>query len=240
MTHRIGFLLLVVLAACVFSGKAHAWQSCQNVVVGMVNGNQPVFQQQCTWLAGAIALNPTTRGLSSAWNHPDADKALAEVRRSCGSGCVAASFYSDHYYMAASDTDVIGWGETAELAEYQCLMASQGAPCDVVVAAGSGGAARYWYFHALGYNSAQDKGYAWREAHRRRDARTRVQNQCGNESECFVFVYTQDHAAIARSESGKLYASDGKTAGQARRAARKYCAKEEGGKAKCEVVTEAK
>lgn len=240
MTHRIGFLLLVVLAACGFSGKALAYQSCQNVVVGMVNGNQPVFQQQCTWLAGAVALNPTTRAFSSAWNHPNADNALAEVRRSCGSNCVAVSFYSDYYYMAASESDVIGWGETPEQAEYQCAIASKGAPCYVVVAAGSGGAARYWHFHALGYNSSQDKGYAWRDARRRQSARSGVLEQCGKEPDCFVFVYTQDHAAIARSESGKLYASDGKTAGQARRAARKYCAKEEGGKVKCDVVTEAK
>jgi hypothetical protein len=238
MKLRIGLLALMLLAGCGVAGKASAWQSCENVVVGMVNGNQPVFQQQCNWLAGGVAMDPATRAIGSSWNHPVANVALAAAMRSCGPGCIGLSFFEDHYYFAASDNDDVGYGATAELAQQQCVLAARGARCDVVVSAGSGGAATYWYFNALAFNGTQQKAYGWVGAARHRDARNGVLGQCGGEPDCFAFVYQVANAAIARGEDGKLYASDGPTAGKARRAANKYCASQQGKKAKCEIVAE--
>lgn len=237
MSQRIWCLMLLLAAGCGGAETARAWQSCQDVVVGM-NGNQPVFQSQCVWLAGAVAMDPATRAMGSEWNHRDADQALAAVRRGCGPTCMAVSFYEDHYYLAASDSDVIGYGATAELALQQCRMAAGLARCDVVVSAGSGGAAAYWYFNALAYNGAQQKAYAWKGAVRHRDAKNSILAQCGGEPDCFAYVHQLDHAAMARSEDGQLYASEGTSASKARRAASKYCASEKGKKAKCEIVAE--
>lgn len=237
MNTRIWCLALLLLAGLGATGTASAWQSCENVVVGMT-GNQPVFQQQCTWLAGGIAMNPATRAIGSSWNHPVADNALKAAVASCGPNCFGLSFFEDHYYFAASDADAIGYGATSELAMQQCVLAAHGARCDVVVSAGSGGAAQYWHFNALAYNGVQQKAYGWQGAMRHRDARDSILKQCGGEPDCFAFVTQLAHSAMARDESGKLYASDGQTAGKARRAANKYCAKQQSKKAKCEIVAE--
>lgn len=238
MHQRIWGLLLLLAAGLAWSGSAKAWQSCQDVVVGMYNNNQPVMQSQCAWLAGAVALDPATRAMSSVWNYGDADEAKAAAARDCGPSCLAVSFYEDYFYFAASDEDVIGYAPTAQAALRQCELARPGVRCDVVVSAGSGGRAVYWYFNALGYNGTRQKAYAVSGGMRRSDARQAVLQACGGETDCFAYVHQQPHAAMALGEDGKLYASEGDSAWQARRAAKKYCAGEQSKKAKCEIVAE--
>jgi hypothetical protein len=238
MNQRMWGLLLLMAAALGWSGSAKAWQSCQDVVVGMYANNQPVLQSQCEWLAGAVALDPASRAMGSVWNYSDADQAKAAAQRDCGPSCLVVSFYDDYFYLAASDDDAIGYAATADEAVRQCVLARPGARCDVVVSAGSGGRAVYWPFNALGYNGKQQKAYATAGGARRRDARQAVLQLCGGEPDCFAYVHQLAHAAMALGADGELYASEGNSAGQARRAAKKYCAAEQGGKAKCEIVAE--
>ncbi|MGV8959917.1 MAG: DUF4189 domain-containing protein [Stenotrophomonas sp.] len=229
--------MLLVAALGAWAGEVKAWQSCQDVVVG-TKGNQPIFQQQCAWLAGAVALNPQTRAMGAVWNYPDADQAKAAALRDCGPACLVVSFYDDHFYLAASEQDDIGYAASADRALLQCLQSSRDTPCDVIVSAGSAGPPLYWHFNALAYNSSQKAAYGWTGAVRRGEAKAGVLKACGGEPECFAYVHQLEHAAMAEGENGKLYAADGNTAGKARRAAIKYCSSEQGKKAKCGIVAE--
>ena len=71
---KILMIGVLVLAGMFLSGTANAWQSCENAVVGVAPGGNgvastPLYQQQCVWLAGAVAIDPATRAFSSAWNY---------------------------------------------------------------------------------------------------------------------------------------------------------------------------
>lgn len=231
-------MLLVVATGLGWAGHAKAWESCQDVVIGM-QGNQPIFQRQCVWLAGAVALDPVTRAMGAVWNYSDAGEAKAVAQQQCGARCLVVSFYDDYFFMAASDEDVIGYGSTAAAALNQCKAVSPPLSlCNVVVSAGSGGAPVYRYFNALAYNSTQQRAYTTVASKRRGEARNEVLQKCGGEPDCFVFVHQQYYAAMAMGDDGRLYAAEDDTARRARAAASKYCKQEQGKKAKCEVVAE--
>jgi hypothetical protein len=137
--------------------RAHAAQLCEDVLVGMQpasNGiaETPIYQQQCRWVAGAVAFNTYTRAFSSAWNYENADDAFAEVRRSCGMDCAAFSFFEDLAWVAISEDDKHYGTSTVSAKEAMRECGSYGHPCELVIGASSTAEAVYWTFGAVAYD----------------------------------------------------------------------------------------
>lgn len=185
---------VLAFAGMFLSGKAHAWQSCKNVVVGMAPGGNgvastPIYEQRCVWLAGAVAVDPATRAYSSAWNYQNPDEALAYVVAQCGRQCVGQSFFEDFAYVAISEDDR-AWGismVSAGDAVRQC-QASGNPGCVAVIGASSSAAAVYWFYGAVAYDADTGaSGSSWNQL-RRLDAEVAAKKGCGSEN-CWAYVF---------------------------------------------------
>ena len=235
---------VLAFAGMLLSGKAHAWQSCENVVVGMTPGGNgvagaPIYQQQCVWLAGAVAIDPATRAFSSAWNYQNPDEALAYVIAQCGRQCVGQSFFEDFAYVAISEDDR-AWGVSmvsAGDAVRQC-QASGNPGCVAVLGASSSAAAVYWFYGAVAYDADTGaSGSSWNQR-RRSDAEAAAKQSCGSEN-CWAYVFQGGNGAIAKSKDGRLFGAWSESARgliwSVSKEAKKSCKKATGDK-DCEVV----
>lgn len=211
----------VFLAMFMFTPDARAHQYCENVQVGMsqppllgmhtdgvtpIYGNaEPIYQQRCVWKYGAVAINPATRQFWSAWNHDSAYSAETYVQPPCGSQCVWASFAEDVMYVALSDDDKF-WGystSSADDARDKCR-ASGGTTCETVLAAGSGGEAKYWQYGAVAVGPNNATGASWNH-YRRGDAEKAALQSCGHK-DCWAFTFQGGYGAIARKTgTGELF-----------------------------------
>ena len=236
---RYAAMLLLVLLGLVAHVEAKAWQSCSDQVVGMVSGNRPVMQQQCTWLAGAVAIDPQTRRFVSYWNYANEDEARQVASRACGAQCMAVSFYSDYLYIAAAENDAMGYAERKDEAMAACQIRSEGQRCEIIISAGSGGSAVYWYFNALAYDTSTGQSFSKYGSLRRSEAQARVLDACGNAPSCVTWVFQGNNAAMVMAADGSLHVNGGDSKGQARRAARKVCKDATGDKKECKLVAEA-
>jgi hypothetical protein len=189
--------------------RAHAAQLCEDVLVGMQpasNGiaETPIYQQQCRWVAGAVAFNTYTRAFSSAWNYENADDAFAEVRRSCGMDCAAFSFFEDLAWVAISEDDKHYGTSTVSAKEAMRECGSYGHPCELVIGASSTAEAVYWTFGAVAYDVATGhSGKSW-ALRRRRDAATAAVESCAADG-CWAYAFQGGYGAIAKSKSGQLF-----------------------------------
>ncbi len=241
---KIFMVGLLALTGMCFAGKSYAWQSCQNVVVGMApagNGvaSMPVYQQQCAWLAGAVAFDPTARAYSSAWNYQNPEEALTYVLAQCGQQCVGQSFFEDFAYVAISEDDQ-AWGVSmvsAGDAVRQC-QASGNPACVVVIGASSSAAAVYWFYGAVAHDADSGaSGSSWNQ-YRRIDAEVAAKKSCGSES-CWAYAFQGGNGAIAKSKDGRLFGAWSESARgliwSASKEARKSC-KQATGEKDCEIV----
>jgi hypothetical protein len=228
--------VLMLLGLAGWAGDAQAWQSCERIVVGMQGNNAPVFQDQCIWLAGAVAVDPTTREFSVAWNYADGDDALDYVVGQCGPQCAAWSFYQNLLYVAvANDDSTAGSGTSEAAALADCKSRSEAVPCEVVFVGSSSQKGVYWHYRAIAYEPTQSRVYGVTGQMRGHEAYTEAQRRCGGE-DCFVYVYQNAAAAVVRTQDGRLYAASARDLNAARREAMKACAKESGSKKACEIV----
>jgi hypothetical protein len=254
MLLRFFCFLSAIAAALVVTPAVQASQICENVVVGQTppqiigyqgpNNNQPVYgspqpiyQQQCVWKYGAVAIDPATRGFSSAWNYDDIDSARNYVINQCGQHCAWVSFPEDFAFIALSDNDRT-WGisviSSAD-AERQC-QAAGGIDCATVIAASSTASARYWSFGAVAYDVTTGlSSAAWSHV-RRSEALAAAVKSCGQPG-CWGYAFQTGFGGIAMADDGALYGAwSARGEESAGRVAVKSCEKEKGKKA-CSIVT---
>lgn len=235
--------LSLLFLAWALPQAAFATQFCQNTLVGMAPGGNgvaptPIFQQQCSWVAGAIAFDPKTRAYASAWNNPNADQALSAAIGSCGAHCAGLSFYEDFAYVAISDDDstYATSVRSANEAVAACI-AQGGRGCEAVIGASSTAEAIYWKFGAVAYDVASGAVGRTANRYRRRDAMADALQACGKET-CWSYAFQSGYGAIARSSDGRLFgawsASNGRFS-NAEKAAKKDCKKATGDK-DCAIV----
>lgn len=235
---------LVLAAMFGFSPRARAGQYCQNAVIGQTGGGNgraptPIYQQQCQWVAGAVAFEVSTRRFGSAWNHSDPEQALGAAASACGEQCVAQSFWSDYLYVAMDDEDR-AWGlsENSDSQAVQQCQAAGGRQCIVVLVASSTGPATYSGFSAIAYDAATGAQGKAVDLPRARDAMAAARQQCGT-PQCWAYSFQgSGAAAIARSRNGQLVgawvASEGLLSNPSRKA--KSQCKAQTGDPDCEVV----
>ncbi|GAB3382738.1 hypothetical protein GCM10027432_11790 [Lysobacter fragariae] len=234
---------MLLFLACALPQAASATQFCQNVYVGTapsVGGlpPQPMYQQQCSWVAGAIAFDPKARTFYAMWNDPDPNHALNSAMAGCGPQCAGFSFWEDHAYVAISDDDSVSGisvNGTAE-AMLDCLNRG-GHGCDAVILASSTGSAEYWKFGALAYDVASGTVGRSVSRFRRGEAEKEALAACGVAT-CRAFAFQGNHGAIAVSSDGQLFAADAPGEGlisSASRNAKKAC-KQATGEKNCKVV----
>lgn len=101
---KIFVFLIVAIVAIIYSNQAASHQSCEDVIIGMAPASpglasHPIYEQRCVWLAGAVAVNPGTRDISSAWNYSNSEEAGRYVRSQCGINCISIWFYEDRAYV---------------------------------------------------------------------------------------------------------------------------------------------
>jgi len=237
--------LLALLLAYGFCGNAQAYQYCENVMVGMTSGavqdggGQPIYQQQCTWKYGAVAIDPVTRIYSSAWNYDDVNAAAAYVRAQCGDGCVWGSFSEDWAYMALSADDrVYGFSTVSSADAAARCQTAGGNDCETVLTAGSAQEGSYWVYGSVAYDVATGaSGSSWNQR-RRSDATAAAMESCGSAT-CWAYTFQGGNGAIAKSSDGKLFGGWSEAAfgliGSVSKKAKKAC-KQATGEKDCEIV----
>jgi Domain of unknown function (DUF4189) len=229
--------------APLMSPVSYASNVCEDVVVGGDHENNPIFQTQCRWLAGAVAFDPRNRTFSSAWNYDDADQAYNYVRKSCGSHCVAMSFYEDYAWVAISEDD--NFYGTSVISSNDAMAACQsagGRQCEVVIGGSSTAAAVYWYFNGIAYDVVTGKSSVVTGKARRYEAIAQALAACGAPG-CWAYEFQGGYAAIAKSKDGKLFGAWSRDAPSllysASKEAKKACKKATGDK-DCKIVVKGK
>ncbi|WP_175485680.1 DUF4189 domain-containing protein [Pseudoxanthomonas sp. GM95] len=235
---------LLLAAVSGLSSQAEATEFCDNVMVGQTGGGNgtaptPIFQRQCSSVAGAVAFDVSTRGFSSAWSDPDPGHALRAAVSQCGGHCIAQSFWSDYFYVAIADNDrAWGFSERSDKEAVQQCQNNGGQGCVVVLVGSSTGPASYFGFSALAYDASTGAQGKAVELARERDAKAAAIQQCGTPA-CWAYAFQgSGSAAIARSKDGQLVAawvaSEGLLSNPSRKA--KSACKKQTGDGDCEVV----
>jgi hypothetical protein len=249
------FLAIIAFAVAIFAlpTSANASRICNNVqigetppqVIGLENNNsskpiygppQPIFEEQCVWKYGAVAVDLSTRKFSAAWNYDDIDTAKNYVIGECGSHCAWTSFGEDFAYIAVSDDDRFSGYSTSSSteAERQCAMAG-GLDCATVVAASSTANTLYWHFGAIAYDastgaSAGSWGYA-----RKSDAHKAALQSCAVAG-CWAYAFQTGHGGMALADDGTLFGGwSARSEEGAGKVALKDCEKAKGKKS-CSIV----
>jgi hypothetical protein len=225
---------LVFICLLIASGlpvKSFAYESCEDVIIGMTQagpgvGSNPIYQKNCQWLAGAVAINLETRVFTSAWNYPSSEDAGKYVTSQCGNKCVAVWFYENWAYIAISADDR-HYGisvKNSNDAVAECQSAG-GSDCDAVIGASSGNPAVYWLYGAIAYDVATgNTGSGW-NYRRRFEAENAGKASCGTEK-CWVYTFQTGYGAIAKSTDGQLFGDwSSSSEKQAIKSAEKRCKK---------------
>jgi hypothetical protein len=250
---RIAYWTCLLAAFFMFAPEAKASQICENVVVGQTppqiigyennNNNkpiygppQPIYQEQCYWKYGAVAIDPATRAVTSAWNYDDLNVARDYVVGQCGKHCTWIAFGEDFAYIALSDDDRISAtsAKSSADAEAQCTMAG-GTDCSTVVAASSTANSSYWHFGSIAYDSVTGaSGAAWNYL-RRGEARAASLQSCANAG-CWAFAFQTGYGGMALADDGNLFGAwSARSEEGAGKAALKDCEKAKGKKT-CSIV----
>jgi hypothetical protein len=253
MLLRLTAFLTFALAFIALPSEASASQICENVqvgeqppqIIGFENNDnnkpiygspQPIFEQQCTWKYGAVAIDPATRGVSAAWNYDDINAAQNYVVQQCGQHCVWVSFGENFAYIALSDDDRISGISVVSSAdaERQCQMAG-GIDCANVVAASSTANALYWHFGGIAHDATTGaSGAAWSYL-RRNEAQQAAVKSCASPN-CWGYAFQTGYGGIAMADDGTLYGAwSARSEGSAGKVAEKNCDKDKGKKS-CSVV----
>lgn len=248
-------LAIIAFAITIFAlpSPAHASRICNNVqigetppqVIGFENNNnskpiygppQAIYEEQCVWKYGAVAVDPSTRTFSAAWNYDDIDAAKNYVIDQCGSHCAWTSFGEDFAYIAMSDDDRISGYSTSSSAEAerQCAMAG-GVDCATVVAASSTANTLYWYFGAVAYDAATGESAAsWGYA-RRSEAHKAALQSCAVAG-CWAYAFQTGNGGMALADDGTIFGGwSARSEESAGKVALKDCEKAKGKKS-CSVV----
>ncbi len=201
---------IVTFFASIYSHQVSSHQSCEDVIIGMVPASPglasyPIYEQRCVWLAGAVAVNPSTRDISSAWNYSNSEEAGNYVRSQCGKSCISIWFYEDRAYIAISADDrAYGMSTNSSNDAIAKCVSMGGLGCEAVVGAGSGGAAVYWLYGSIAYDVSTGKtGGGW-NYRRRFEAENAGKTSCGSEK-CWVYTFQTGYGAIAKSTEGQLF-----------------------------------
>jgi Domain of unknown function (DUF4189) len=249
--YKIVSILFAIIGLFAAAPDAQASQICENVVTGQTpapiigsdtNNNpiygspQPIYEQQCTWKYGAIAIDPKTRMYVAAWNYDDTQAAQDKVVGDCGSQCVWINFKDDFAYIALSDDDTISGVSVKNSAdaEMQCTLAG-GVKCSTILNASSTSDATYWKFGAVAYDVTTGQSAAAWGHNRKSQAEQEALKSCGLAG-CWAYTFQTGYGAIAMADDGILYGSwsarDEESAGKV---AEKSCEKDKGKKS-CSVV----
>ena len=244
---------LLLMCGLTYAPAAHASQICENVLVGETppqivgysgaNNNQPIYgppqpiyQEQCFWKYGALALNPSTRTYTSAWNYDDIREAENYVKNQCGYACAWVSFGENFAWIAISEDDRftgISVKSSAD-AEKQCAL-SGGVDCVTVLAGSSSADANYWYFGAVAYDALTGAGAnSWGYA-RRNEARAEAIKSCASPG-CWAYAFQTGYGGLALADDGTLFGGwSARSEESAGKAAVKNCEKQKGKKS-CSMV----
>lgn len=235
------FAFICLLVAGSFPVTAFSYQNCEDVIVGMAPAtpglaSYPIYEKRCEWLAGAVAIDLSTRVFFSAWNYPRSEDAGKYVMSQCGNSCAAIWFYENWAYIAISADDRHHGVsvKSSEDAVAQCQL-SGGRDCETVIGASSGDPAIYWLYGSISYDATTEKtGGSW-NYRRRHEAANAGMASCAVET-CWVFTFQTGYGAIARSTDGQLFGDwSRESERQAGKIAEKRCKKTTGDK-KCRVV----
>ena len=249
---RLALWASIVSVFFIVVPEAKASQTCENVYIGeappqiisydssrnnapIYGSPQPLYQLQCVWKYGAVAINPTTRSVFAAWNYDNINAAENYVDRQCGRRCTRISFADDFAYIALSDDDSKSGVSTisSEDAVRQCEMVG-GVDCSTVVAASSTASSLYWHFGAIAHNTATGmSGSSWNHL-RRSDARQTAMESCG--AGCWSYAFQTGNGGLAAAADGNLFGAwSGRNEESAGNAAIEECEKVKGEK-NCSVV----
>lgn len=253
MQFRFLSFLIALLCVLGYAPAAKASRICENVLVGETppqivgysgpNNNQPIYgppqpiyEEQCYWKYGAIALNPVTRAYSSAWNYDDPQQAQDYVKSQCGYNCAWVSFGENFAWIAISEDDrKTGVSvKSSEDAERDCTMAG-GVNCATVLAGSSTADASYWYFGAVAHDPTTGAGAtSWGYA-RRNDARQAAIESCASPG-CWAYAFQTGYGGLALADDGTLFGGwSTRSEASAGKDAVKNCEKQKGKKS-CSVV----
>jgi Domain of unknown function (DUF4189) len=251
--HRLTSFLILLAAFFAFSEEAKASQICDNMlvgetppqIIGFENNNnnkpiygppQPIYEQQCAWKYGAVALDASKRTFSAAWNYDDINAAKNYVVEQCGSHCAWISFGEDFAFLALSEDDRHSGISTKNStdAENQCRAAG-GIECATVLAASSTGAAIYWSFGAIAYDPTTGASAAAWGYTRKSEAQKDAVKSCASAG-CWAYAFQTGYGGIAMADDGSLYGAwSARNEQAAGKVAVKNCEKEKGKKG-CSVV----
>jgi hypothetical protein len=235
-------LLIFAMSGLCFSEQSFAYEECtlEQINDPSRDPNDPQVAYAsvptCHSYAGAVAVDPGTRELTSAWSYEDDTAALNYVKQKCGKECIAVSFFENWVWIAISEDDNFhgisfkGFQDAISICEK-----SGGLQCDSVVFGSSAQASQYMTFGALAYDVVTSEKASVSGYGRRSSAEKAVKQKC-NTTDCQVFTFQSDYFALAKSADGKLLGEgSNESERKAKKAAEKKCKQETNSK-KCEIV----
>jgi Domain of unknown function (DUF4189) len=249
--NRLLIFLLTVMALFAAAPEARASNVCENVLVGQSpapiigsdsNNNpvygspQPIYERNCKWKYGAVAVDPVKRAIYAGWNYDAIDAAQASVVKQCGAHCLWISFGEDFAYIAVSDDDKFSGISTvsSQDAEVKCAIAG-GLDCSNIVVASSTSDFNQWRFGALAFDVETRASAASWANNRKSEAKADALKSCGKAG-CWVYTYQTGYGGIALSDDGILFGAwSARDEASAGKVAVKNCEKQKGEKA-CSVV----
>jgi hypothetical protein len=229
---RIAYWTCLLAAFFMFAPEAKASRICDSITSPV----QIYEQDNCYWKYGAVAIDPATREVTSAWNYDDINVARDYVVSQCGKHCTWIAFSEDFAYIALSDDDRISATsvKSGADAKAQCTMAG-GIDCSIVVDASSTGGSDYWYFGSIAYHGVTGASGAGWNYRRRSDARAASLQSCANAG-CWAYTFQTGYGGIALADDGNLFGAwSARGEEVAGRAALKDCEKAKGKKT-CSIV----
>jgi hypothetical protein len=217
---RLTFIVAILAFFWSFPSTANASQICYNVQTGvqhvpavrrydgsiaMQGYYRTIYKTECVWKYGALAVDPKTRKVFSAWNFDDVDGPEKDVVGRCGKQCTWVSFGEDRAWIAFSDDDKIGRSSviSSEDAENKCRDAG-GVNCVTVAEGSSTAESKYLYFGAIAYDpTSGQRGAVWQHL-RRGEAENAAKQRCSAPS-CSIHSFQSNYSSMAMSEAGTLY-----------------------------------
>jgi Domain of unknown function (DUF4189) len=244
--YRLSILLFAMLSLFAAAPEARASNVCEDVVVGNTGAGdpnnvnpgvpQPIYERNCKWKYGAVAVDPVKRSIFAGWNYDDIDVAKTSVVNQCGADCLWITFGEDLAYVALSDDNKFSGISTvsSQDAEVKCAIAG-GLECANIVVASSTSDFSQWHFGALAYDVATGESAASWAHNRKSEAKADALKSCGKAG-CWVYTFQTGYGAIAMSDDGFLFGSwSARDEASAGKVAVKSCEKEKGKKS-CSVV----
>ena len=193
---------------------------------------------------GAVAVNPKTRTVFSAYNYTSQKEAEASVLKRCGDDCPFTWGSVQYLTIAISEDDKsTGYGgdNNYEEAKKKAISKCQesGKQCYIAAVGYPSKNSTKMFWGGVAYNPQTGLVGKSSNSLRKYEAENAVLKNagCNDNTRCYFYVFQDWYGALAKSESGNIYiGSSNKSKRDAEKQAEKNCKDKKNGEKNCKAI----